>query len=908
MSVDLTVSPFATVTGRVYRDYGVSDGPEPDAVPGSGYVVFTPVLLAGEAAPVGVPQAQRVMAPIDPATGVVGPVLLWAGSWQVHVSGATMPGEVVLEAGQSYDLATLRGYVPGPGVSVTTLEVPAPSGPGYLSTDGTTLSWSDAVDSVNGQTGTVVLGAADVGAEPAGSMVAHMGAADPHPQYLTPTEGDGRYLPASYSPPAPDLSGYVQTTDARLSDARTPIQHTHPWADVTGKPATYPPAAHTHTVADLTDGATLTTDAELAAGLADKADANTVPTLSGTTPQVIARPTTFTGPVIVPDRGIATTKIATTGASNGQALVFDAAANAWTPGSVSSGLEADVAAARSLADFATYPRAVGGVRTSGGDALATTPAKQPGVLGTDYSYMNPSWLKALHRAGVRRIRISSTPSRTRGSRLADYMAAVGAWLDMSPDTTVQLAPYHCYGCDSDGTNKLVLGAGWSVSAAASQWAAIVSHSTVAANQRRIDLDLMNEPNATDMGISESAIASLMPMFWQASVDAVRAAGFTGWIWCQPGMRAAAKEISTSVPSWTVTDALKRTGLAVHYYFDNMGAYTDSYANEVALAQEFGWANISDKTENVIELLTAFRRVHGVEIIVNEVGWPMHATWDAEGRHLLRQLNRHRIGWMLDSVSPAYGWMSSVTGANAASLMDPFSSSDSTPSASSSLDLVRPQGRALLDYQNGAALPPPVLAVATSPGTGSDWPGGVNWARNPRAVSGGAAWTGLVAWSNSTPTYVTGLTGWANGTTTGARMTIATANSSGGNGLQSAGTILGDTVPVGTTLPVSVQMTRSTGTALRLEVGWLDRAGSLVGGNVTVNATATAAGAVTNLTATSPPRPGNGRRLRVSALAPSASAGEVVTASNLAMGPVFADGTTSGWVWTGAANASASRQV
>ena len=202
MSVDLTVSPFATVTGRVYRDYGVSDGPVPDAVPGSGFVVFTPVLLAGDAAPVGVPQAQRVMAPIDPATGVVGPVLLWAGSWQVRVPGVTMPGEVVLEAGQSYDLAALRGYVPGPGVSVTTLEVPAPSGSGYLSTDGTTLSWADAVDSVNGRTGTVVLGAADVGAEPAGSMVAHMGAADPHPQYLTPAEGDGRYLPASYSPPA----------------------------------------------------------------------------------------------------------------------------------------------------------------------------------------------------------------------------------------------------------------------------------------------------------------------------------------------------------------------------------------------------------------------------------------------------------------------------------------------------------------------------------------------------------------------------------------------------------------------------------------------------------------------------------------------------------------------------------
>lgn len=41
-------------------------------------------------------------------------------------------------------------------------------------------------------------------------------------------------------------SDKVSTTDARLSDARTPKAHTHTWANITNPPATYAPSAHTH--------------------------------------------------------------------------------------------------------------------------------------------------------------------------------------------------------------------------------------------------------------------------------------------------------------------------------------------------------------------------------------------------------------------------------------------------------------------------------------------------------------------------------------------------------------------------------------------------------------------------------------------------------------------------------------
>ena len=59
-----------------------------------------------------------------------------------------------------------------------------------------------AVDSVNGQTGVVVLDAADVGADVAGAataaVAAHTAASDPHTQYLTPAEASSAYAPLSH--------------------------------------------------------------------------------------------------------------------------------------------------------------------------------------------------------------------------------------------------------------------------------------------------------------------------------------------------------------------------------------------------------------------------------------------------------------------------------------------------------------------------------------------------------------------------------------------------------------------------------------------------------------------------------------------------------------------------------------
>lgn len=96
------------------------------------------------------------------------------------------------------------------------------------------LDGGGAVVSVNGKTGEVVLSPEDVGAQPAGSYAA---ADHTHPEYENP-----------------DLSGYVQTSDSRLTDARTPTAHNHTISDVTGlqsaldgKQASGSYAAETHT-------------------------------------------------------------------------------------------------------------------------------------------------------------------------------------------------------------------------------------------------------------------------------------------------------------------------------------------------------------------------------------------------------------------------------------------------------------------------------------------------------------------------------------------------------------------------------------------------------------------------------------------------------------------------------------
>lgn len=103
--------------------------------------------------------------------------------------------------------------------------------------------------------------------------------------YDVPTTGDAA------------TSEVVKGDDTRLSDARTPVSHSHPWtevtskpaeatrwpafSEVTSKPATYPPSAHTHSLTDITDaGSAATEDAATLLARGNHTGTQTLATIS----------------------------------------------------------------------------------------------------------------------------------------------------------------------------------------------------------------------------------------------------------------------------------------------------------------------------------------------------------------------------------------------------------------------------------------------------------------------------------------------------------------------------------------------------------------------------------------------------------------------------------------------------
>ena len=164
---------------------------------------------------------------------------------------------------------------------------------------------------------------------------------------------------------APDLSGYVTTSDARLSDARTPLAHTHAIADTTGlQSALDGKAATGHTHAELHTHAN-------AAALALVSGTNT-----GDEPDA----TTTTAGIVE----LATTAEATAGTDTSRAVTpagVAAAIDAAGSGVDAEGVQ-DVVGAMVAAAGGTYDDAAGSITlpTGGGGTVGTSDATLPRAL------------------------------------------------------------------------------------------------------------------------------------------------------------------------------------------------------------------------------------------------------------------------------------------------------------------------------------------------------------------------------------------------------------------------------------------------------------------------------------------------------------------------------------------------
>lgn len=136
-----------------------------------------------------------------------------------------------------------------------------------------------AVDSVNGQTGVVVLGASDVGADPAGTassaVAAHVAASDPHPQYLTSTEGSAAYAPMAHvgaggtahaNAVASGAAGFMTGTDkAKLDGVASGATANSSDATLLNR-ANHTGTQTASTISDFNSAARAQTEAELVAG------------------------------------------------------------------------------------------------------------------------------------------------------------------------------------------------------------------------------------------------------------------------------------------------------------------------------------------------------------------------------------------------------------------------------------------------------------------------------------------------------------------------------------------------------------------------------------------------------------------------------------------------------------------
>ena len=113
-------------------------------------------------------------------------------------------------------------------------------------------------------------------------IAAHVGEADPHPQYVTADE-------------LPDMSDVVREGDSRLSDARTPTAHEHAAAEITGLAGVATSGAYADLTGqpDLSGYATTNALTEGLAGKADEGHSHTV--------ESMATGSMDTGRVLAPD-------------------------------------------------------------------------------------------------------------------------------------------------------------------------------------------------------------------------------------------------------------------------------------------------------------------------------------------------------------------------------------------------------------------------------------------------------------------------------------------------------------------------------------------------------------------------------------------------------------------------------
>lgn len=277
-STDVGAQPIATINakGDLYAGTG-NDATTRRSVGADGQV-----LTADSADPTGMSwQAGGGGGAVTSVNGHTGAVVLAATDVGADAAGAAAAAQAAAQAA-SQPIATINAkgdiYVgtandtttrKGVGIDGTVLTASA--------ADPTGVVWAtpaaDAVTSVNGQTGVVVLGAADVGADPTGAAAAVQALAllkannlsdVANPATSRTNLGLGTAAVANTGVGATNV---ILGNDARLTDARTPTAHASTHASAGSDPVTLAQSQITNLATDLAAKQPLDSDLTAIAGL-----------------------------------------------------------------------------------------------------------------------------------------------------------------------------------------------------------------------------------------------------------------------------------------------------------------------------------------------------------------------------------------------------------------------------------------------------------------------------------------------------------------------------------------------------------------------------------------------------------------------------------------------------------------
>ncbi len=300
MSLPVTAEPlpssftsFGKVVGRVIQlvaDTAADTDNKPEAKGGVGRITFTPKDVIRTTAEVDYPAivlhatATATLSANGTLTDAENKPGIWlaVGSYTVtfEITGAprAIPAvDILVTTGHTdvapLDLATVVPYVPPTGTVVQTLVVPAGGLEGQVLTlEGGDLAWitptgggsgtGGAVDSVNGKTGVVVLSAADLGAQPAGSYATTVNGTIPDNQIPASIARDTEAQ--SYADAAKARATHTGTQPASTVTGLATVATSGAYADLSGKPV-IPPAPPSDAAAGTASLRTLGTGATQAA-------------------------------------------------------------------------------------------------------------------------------------------------------------------------------------------------------------------------------------------------------------------------------------------------------------------------------------------------------------------------------------------------------------------------------------------------------------------------------------------------------------------------------------------------------------------------------------------------------------------------------------------------------------------